>query len=289
MIDKRITLSLVFFIVLLVLFDAIQQKYYIDTFDLAPNGTEVSLGLLLQIQLIKWTIWVGVGVFFGIITGRILTRYESYTPSSKVFILFGLIIFSVLLSIGLISMTFIFREGIAFTQDAFYESFKFNIFQKGLTFFLAFAALTLILNREYHLKTIGKQTIEIKSLIRISDDLKGALEINNQEEPHLSIKTGNKLRSIALDEIIWIQADDYCVKIHTEEKSYTLRKSLKSLELQLTNYNFIRIHRGALLNLNYLDQINFDASTIRLRNSDELPLSKSGIKSLKSRLKEAAI
>jgi DNA-binding LytR/AlgR family response regulator len=94
---------------------------------------------------------------------------------------------------------------------------------------------------------------------------------------------------IPLNEVTWIEADDYCVKIHTERKAYSMRKSMKSLEEQLASYRFIRVHRGALLNLGYLDHVDFESSLIKLQDSSELPLSKSGAQVLRKALKENSI
>lgn len=151
---------------------------------------------------------------------------------------------------------------------------------------MASMTLALIIYNQSRNKTIESQVIEISHL---QDSLEEALQINQNEEPLLNIKTGNRFQPIPLRDIIWIQADDYCVKIHTENQSFTLRKSMKKLEDQLSAYGFIRVHRGALLNLDYLHQINFEASKIQLVNTAELPLSKTGAKALKRKLEEAAL
>ena len=137
------------------------------------------------------------------------------------------------------------------------------------------------------LKTIDEQSIEIKTLKKVTSDLQEVL--SQEEKPHLNVKTGYKLKPIALEDIVWIQSDDYCVKIHTADKTFTLRQSLKALEDKLAPFRFIRIHRSALLNLNYLDQVNFDTAHVRLVNDHEIPYSKSGIKSLKEYMKNLSI
>lgn len=155
---------------------------------------------------------------------------------------------------------------------------------------MASITLTLILYNHSKEKTIESQFIEITNLKRKSTDLEEALNLTEQSEPHLNIKTGNRFHPIPLAEIVWIQSDDYCVKIHTEGQIFTLRKSMKALEEQLAPYGFIRVHRVALLNLNFLRHINFDAFTIRLTNTNvEIPLSRTGAKVLKKKLEESAL
>ena len=135
-----------------------------------------------------------------------------------------------------------------------------------------FAASLLVLltyNRANSL-VIDAQWVEIKNL---KEQSVSSTEI---EDPTLNIKIGNKLKVIPLSEVHWFEADDYCVKVHTSEKAYTMRKSLKSLQKELASLNFVRVHRSALLNLDYLDHVNFQSSTVKLQNTSEVPLSKSG-------------
>ena len=61
------------------------------------------------------------------------------------------------------------------------------------------------------------------------------------------------------------------------------------IEKELKPYRFIRIHRGALLNLSYLDNINFNASSVILQDKTEIPVSKSGEQLLKREIKDLAI
>ena len=124
--------------------------------------------------------------------------------------------------------------------------------------------------------------IEIKNLQKVNDELKQRGE--NKEVPHLNIRTAHKLKTIPIEEITWIQSDDYCVKVHTQNSSYTLRQSLKTLENKLRPFRFVRIHRSALLNLDYLDQINYKDSKVMLKNEQEVHASKTGIQKLRRQL-----
>lgn len=114
-------------------------------------------------------------------------------------------------------------------------------------------------------------------------------EAEYEKDPQINIKIGNRVKIIPLTEVTWVEADDYCVKIHTQQKSYSLRQSLKSMEEQLSPYQFLRVHRGALLNLGYLDQVDYEQSVIKLQDASELPLSKAGAKVLRKVLKANSI
>jgi hypothetical protein len=278
---------LIIFIVLIIIFDALQQKYYLETFNLEPAN--ITFSQLFKNHLIRWALWVFISIPFSFFIWKRFTKNDDQQTTGTWIQLFGITILSTLASIFLVSIYAHISEDVPFLLNEFVGFYVFFIFQKGLPFLLAFLALTLILFNQSKKQIIAEQLIVIENLEKASNDLELALKSNQEEEPHLNVKTGYRMKPIPLSEIIWIQADDYCVKIHTSEKSFTLRQSLKVLEQKLANHHFIRIHRGALLNLNFLDQVNYDSSTIQLTDTSELPLSKSGIQTLKKRLKESAI
>lgn len=174
-------------------------------------------------------------------------------------------------------------QGIGFSYPAFSEIFQFMVYQKGLNFMFASCLLVLLLYNKSTMLIIDAQWVEIKNLQSASKSLP---EI---EHTNLNIKIGNKLRVIPLSDVQWVEADDYCVKIHTSEKSYTMRKSLKSLEKDLAPFRFVRVHRRALLNLEYLEHVDFNDYTVRLQDKSEIPLSKSGAQVLKKALNTISI
>ena len=151
-----------------------------------------------------------------------------------------------------------------------------------MTFLMAHVCSALLIANYARVHSLKVQVVEIKKLRKVNEQLRQ--HGSHQEVPHLYIKTGHRLKHIPVDEIAWIQSDDYCVKVHTPTATYTLRQSLKHLEEKLQNFRFIRIHRSALLNLDYLDQINYRASTVRLKNQTEVQASKTGIQKLRQQL-----
>lgn len=284
---KRNSLLIVLFMVGLIVFDALQQRYYINTFSLTEQPA--LLANLLKSHLVRWSIWAIVGIPFCWFIWRQLKMSSAFSFN---FFLQGFVaaVLSVSFSIVIVSLQSIIEQSLVLNTEIFSEFYIFFSFQKGLTFFMGYITTAILLNNYFQSRKVKAQAVEIITLRKNSKELEeNLLRKDEKEEPYLSIKTGNKLVRISLGEIIWIQADDYCVRVHTSERSFTLRKSLKALETQLKPYRFIRVHRGALLNLHYVDQVNFESSTIRLQNESELPLSRSGIKTLKKRIKETSL
>lgn len=88
----------------------------------------------------------------------------------------------------------------------------------------------------------------------------------------LVIPTSDGDLVLDLSEVIWIEAEDYYAAIHGRERRYLVRESLASLESRLNPTRFVRIHRSAIVNLDYVRQIG--ESSVLLRNGSELPVSR---------------
>ena len=98
----------------------------------------------------------------------------------------------------------------------------------------------------------------------------------------LNIKIGNKRKIIPVDEVLWIEADDYCVKVHTtNQQCYTMRSSLKALSLKLDT-NFLRVHRKAIANMTMIKELSLSQSpNLILNDNTEVPVSKSHLKTVR--------
>lgn len=285
MIDRKATGTITAFLLLLITFDAFQQKFYIDTFDLMPEG--ISLATLIRSHILRWTIWAFMGVAFAYVSW--IKMRSGSTPGGLKSILYtGTTILPFLLAaIAVISLSSILGSGHALVINNFIEAFTFFFFQKGITFFMAFAALSLYLHTLLQAKKINAQWVELNNLRRHKTGQRVVEQPDTH--PYISIRIGYQVRPIPVSDINWIQADDYCVKIHTSTNSYCLRKSMKFLEKELSPFRFVRVHRGALLNLQFIDKVNFDSSTVKLQNNAELPLSKSGQQLLRKKINQHSI
>lgn len=65
-----------------------------------------------------------------------------------------------------------------------------------------------------------------------------------------TVKAGDKLEVHRVDEIDWIEADEYYVKLHIGGQAYMIRQTMSTLEEQLPSDAFARIHRSSIVNLN---------------------------------------
>lgn len=63
------------------------------------------------------------------------------------------------------------------------------------------------------------------------------------------VRTGSKLRFVALPEIDWIEAEGDYVRLHTGTTSHLMRSTLAAVEAQLPSTEFVRIHRSTIVRL----------------------------------------
>jgi two-component system LytT family response regulator len=93
---------------------------------------------------------------------------------------------------------------------------------------------------------------------------------------HLVIMSAQGQRVVMLDEIEWIGADDYYVAVHAGGRRHLLRESMASLEARLDATRFVRVHRGAMVNVTRIREVRTAAgdTVVILRDGTRLPVSR---------------
>jgi two-component system, LytTR family, response regulator len=89
--------------------------------------------------------------------------------------------------------------------------------------------------------------------------------------------TGRRSVVIAIADIDWVEAQDYCVLVHIAKTSYLLRDSIRRLEPRLAAYGFVRVHRSALVNLARVRELRRPTQRewcLVLEDGTELPISR---------------
>jgi two-component system, LytTR family, response regulator len=139
----------------------------------------------------------------------------------------------------------------------------------------------------------AKAHIEMKEVSRISQSLVALLGKNaelarplakpaaTERKNFLSrfmIRSSGKAAFVKVEDVDWIAADDYYIKLHVGSKSHLLRISMTELEEKLDPKKFLRIHRSTIINFDRVKELqqnpNGDCSVI-LRDGTELKLSRS--------------
>jgi two-component system, LytTR family, response regulator len=82
-----------------------------------------------------------------------------------------------------------------------------------------------------------------------------------------------------VDEIDWIQADDYYAAIHAHGRRHLIRESLASLEERLDPHVFVRVHRSAIVRIDRVRELrsgktgSTDAMVV-LKDGTRVPVSR---------------
>ena len=103
----------------------------------------------------------------------------------------------------------------------------------------------------------------------------------------LIVRDGGRTLVIPYDDITWIEAEDYYVRVHTRERRAMVRLSLKSLADGLDADRFIRVHRSAIVNLGCIREVEPLASgdqRLLLSDGTELRVSRTYRAALEERL-----
>lgn len=278
---RTITIIL-FVLVLTISFQTFQQIFYIERFKLAEN---VKFFDVLKNQSYRWIIWMLIAISLPFIVKRDTRKEKTLSLFFKHFAIISILVF---LNIAIISFLQVINSGQEFSTDVFLkENFSFFLFQKAPMYTLGYLAIVILLFFHYQNQQLS---VEVQELIEIKNSNEEAyekLKENNVDKAKvLSIKIGNKKKVISIDEILWLEADDYCVIVHTLNKpSYTMRSSLKTLENKLDG-NFLRVHRKGIVNMKKVKEFNTSTQpTLILQNEDKVPVSKMKMKLVNSFIK----
>lgn len=71
----------------------------------------------------------------------------------------------------------------------------------------------------------------------------------------ITIKNRGRIIFVDYSDITWIEGYDYCVKVHASTKTHIVRVTLKELEKKLDAHRFLRISKSALVNMEYVNEI----------------------------------
>jgi two-component system, LytTR family, response regulator len=74
----------------------------------------------------------------------------------------------------------------------------------------------------------------------------------NGEPDRLLVRDGQELVPLRVDEVGWVGAADNYVELHVGARTYLLRDTIAGLEARLGPCQFLRIHRGTLINMERL-------------------------------------
>jgi two-component system, LytTR family, response regulator len=91
--------------------------------------------------------------------------------------------------------------------------------------------------------------------------LEASHHASNQYVQRFLSHNGDADTVISTDEISWIEAADYYVRLHVGDKTHMIRESIKHLESRLDPQKFIRLHRSAIVNVRFVKELKREGRT----------------------------
>jgi two-component system LytT family response regulator len=138
--------------------------------------------------------------------------------------------------------------------------------------------------RERRLGELASQLATLSAELRPADgELSRSAECGYLKR--LAFKHNDRTIVLKTTEIVWIEAEDYYVRVHSKPGCHLVRASLASLEQRLDPQRFLRVHRGALVNIDEVRELQ-DAGALSIALSDGtiVPVSRSRKSSVESAL-----
>lgn len=107
---------------------------------------------------------------------------------------------------------------------------------------------------------------------------------NVHKKERIVVKDVAEIHVIPIYEIMWLEAQDDYVKIHTKKRNYLKLGSLQSIYEELPQDDFIQVHRSNILNISAISKIeNYSKDSYRAILSDgkNVKISRSGLQLLR--------
>lgn len=115
--------------------------------------------------------------------------------------------------------------------------------------------------------------VSLPALLRCYEGLLDRHTRNGDHEPHgnqMIVKLGTGMRGLELSHIQFVEAMADYVRIHCNDRRYTVYGSMKSVMSQLPEWRFTRVHRSYIVNMAQVERVN--RSHVQLLNGQQLPI-----------------
>jgi hypothetical protein len=164
---------------------------------------------------------------------------------------------------------------IPITFDAFVLTIPVRIFITFLIIFILYLLYEFTENNRKHSDTISEE---------ISSDLSKTVDTEKTETLNrITVRTGQKIRFIPIENILYIKADGDYISIRTAEGSHLKEQTMKEVEKGLPIDDFVRIHRSYIINIHHISRIERygERQQVVLHNNEKIKISAARYQTLK--------
>jgi len=89
----------------------------------------------------------------------------------------------------------------------------------------------------------------VQQLTERLNDLLGSVRPESRYLSRITVRVAQRVQIVRVAEIDWIEAADYCAKLHVAGSVHVVRVSLGALERLFDPASFVRVHRSAIISL----------------------------------------
>ena len=126
-------------------------------------------------------------------------------------------------------------------------------------------------------RRVGQLGREFVAAVLGEDTARPAPPGDNRPD-RLMVRSGQSVSFVRVEEIDWIEARNYCAKLHVGEREYVVRETMTRLAARLDPAWFVRIHRSTIVNLDRVQSLEpyfRGGYMVLLRDGTRLLLSRS--------------
>ncbi|MBO3697024.1 LytTR family DNA-binding domain-containing protein [Roseivirga sp. E12] len=119
---------------------------------------------------------------------------------------------------------------------------------------------------------------ELLKQLESTEEQSGLVHSSDNDIQRLVIKVSGKILLLDTKDILWIEGQDYCVKIHMEGNSHLINGSLKGIIQKLPSNTFLRVHKSAIINTQQiasLEHLQNAEYMVTLSNKAQVKVSRS--------------
>ncbi|OKY26982.1 LytTR family DNA-binding domain-containing protein [Thalassotalea sp. PP2-459] len=120
---------------------------------------------------------------------------------------------------------------------------------------------------------------ENDKLKRLMHKFENHLSSDTKQDVHsskLAIKSIGEVKIVDVNDIIWIKGASNYLELYFADRMLLHRETLTSIQKKLSKKNFFRVHRSAIVNIDYISKVDSELgrySSLIMKNGDEVKIS----------------
>lgn len=195
----------------------------------------------------------------------------NYTPKYRITFIFILAILTGILISGIETFA------IYLCFPSLFDSFLYSIPARLFVTLLIFVIIRLLYISHYEKNKNPEEKTQLKETRTKTSNL------TTPSIDRIAVRSGQKIKIIAINEIIYIKADGDYISIHTPEGSWLKEQTMKYTEDTLPINCFVRVHRSYIVNINHISRIERygEKQQIILHNNEKIKISTARYQTLK--------